>query len=139
MDVDFDPVSKYRLATWTDDPIDQAVSDVLAAFFEGFEGNPMSPAVYEPPPAPPAPSSIPVHTVAVGDDLILSVVRVDLPGMLVSYQLYAASAETWALVGVAGLFADAISEICIWQNYVRRGGTLAAWKIAHPDGVEVQS
>jgi hypothetical protein len=39
------------------------------------------------------------------------------------------------LVAVFGNYPDALSELLAWRRYLGRGGTVAAWQLAHPDGV----
>ena len=51
------------------------------------------------------------------------------------HQLYAVTDATWVLVAVFGNYPDALSELLAWRRYLGRGGTVAAWQLAHPDGV----
>jgi hypothetical protein len=78
----------------------------------------------------------PVFTTVVGADLILTVVRVDLVGRRPSFQLYSCGAGHWALTGLFGTIMDACAEVQSWRAYVARGGSLATWQAAHPDGVQ---
>jgi hypothetical protein len=56
-----------------------------------------------------------------------------------SYQLYAVEAGNWSLVGLFGLYVDALAEICAWRSYVAVGGSLRSWMAAHPDGVRADT
>jgi hypothetical protein len=80
------------------------------------------------------PSSAPVYTTKIGS-VALTVIRVDVRGRI-SHQLYAADHGTWALVGMFGLYPDALAAVQAWQRYLSTGGTLAAWQAEHPDGVQ---
>lgn len=82
---------------------------------------------------PAAASSLPVHVTELGDTMTACVIRVDGPN--VTHQLYCVDDSTWSLVGVFGLFMDALHEIRQWRRYIAAGGTLAAFTAAHPDGI----
>jgi hypothetical protein len=92
---------------------------------------PTTPAV----PAAPTTSSVPVYTSEIGA-LTFTVIGVNLGGRL-SYQVYAVEASSWQLVGLFGLFVDALAEINTWRKFIAGGGSLRAWIDAHPEGVEV--
>ena len=40
------------------------------------------------------------------------------------------------MVGSFRLYADALVCLRVWATYLDNGGSLTAWKAAHPDGVE---
>jgi hypothetical protein len=77
--------------------------------------------------------SMPLFTERVGD-VALTVIRVTHAGRT-RHQVYAVTEGTWVLVGIYGLFMDAMSEVLRWRAYLAGGGTVAAWALAHPDGV----
>jgi hypothetical protein len=43
------------------------------------------------------------------------------------HQIYAIDERVWTLVGIYGLYADAMSELLRWRRYVNEGGTVRAW------------
>jgi hypothetical protein len=77
--------------------------------------------------------SMPLFTTLVGD-VALTVIRVTIDGRY-RHQCYAIDARTWSLVGIFGLYMDALCELLAWRRYIDDGGTVAAWQLAHPDGV----
>jgi hypothetical protein len=81
-----------------------------------------------------APTSATLHTVEIGG-LLLTVIRAGWR-QRDSYQLYACESGNWALVGLFGLYTDALSEIATWRNFVAAGGSLRDWQELHPDGVQ---
>jgi len=38
-------------------------------------------------------------------------------------------------VGAFGLYVDAMSEVLRWRRYMDSGGTVAAWQLAHAEGI----
>jgi hypothetical protein len=77
--------------------------------------------------------SMPLFTTIVGD-VALTVIRVTIDGRY-RHQLYAIDEQTWSLVGIFTLYMDAMSELQRWRRYINTGGTVAAWQLAHPDGI----
>jgi hypothetical protein len=77
--------------------------------------------------------SLPLFSTIVGD-VALVVIRVTIDGRY-RHQCYAADEHTWSLVGIFGLYMDAMRELLRWRRYIDRGGTVTAWQLAHPDGV----
>ena len=77
--------------------------------------------------------SLPLFTTMVGD-VALTVIRVTIDGRY-RHQLYAITESTWSLTAIFGLYMDAMSELLRWRRYIDRGGTVAGWQLAHPDGV----
>jgi hypothetical protein len=88
-------------------------------------------------PAAPALTSAPVYTVELGP-VTATVIEVNHDGRK-TFQLYAVSDETWALVGYFGLFTDALLELRAWRRFAAEGHTLQEWLVAHPDGVRVDA
>jgi hypothetical protein len=78
-------------------------------------------------------ASMPLFTERVGD-VALTVIRVTVDGRT-RHQVYAISEGSWALVAIYGNYTDALSEVLAWRRYLGGGGTVAAWCLAHPDGV----
>jgi hypothetical protein len=77
--------------------------------------------------------SMPLFTTLVGD-VALTVIRVTVDRRY-RHQCYAITEGTWSLVAIFGLYMDAMSELLRWRRYIGQGGTVAAWQLAHPDGV----
>lgn len=97
-----------------------------------FEADPLAGLLDLDVPADVPASSLPVHTVELGS-VTVTVIRVDLGGRD-SFQVYAVSDESWALVSIWGLFVDALREIRLWRLYLADGHSLAEWVAANPDG-----
>jgi len=77
--------------------------------------------------------SLPLFTTLVGD-VALTVIRVTIDGRY-RHQCYAITENTWSLVAIYGLYMDAVSELLRWRRYIDKGGTVAEWQLAHPDGI----
>jgi hypothetical protein len=77
--------------------------------------------------------SMPLFTTMVGE-VVLTVIRVTHDGRT-RHQVYAVTEGTWALVAIFGLYMDAMGEVLRWRRYLDGGGTVAAWVLAHLDGV----
>jgi hypothetical protein len=85
---------------------------------------------------PPGMTSIPVWTVEVCG-VYFTIILVNVPGTRQQHQIYAVDqGRDWVMVGLVGLYVDALAEIQSWRAYLSGGGTLASWKRAHPDGIE---
>ena len=78
-------------------------------------------------------ASMPLHTERVGE-VVVTVIRVTADGRT-RHQLYVVTESTWALVGAFGLYVDAMSEVLRWRRYMDSGGTVAAWQLAHAEGI----
>jgi hypothetical protein len=76
---------------------------------------------------------MPLHTERVGE-VVVTVIRVTADGRT-RHQLYAVTESAWALVGAFGLYVDAMSEVLRWRRYMDSGGTVAAWQLAHAEGI----
>ena len=78
--------------------------------------------------------SLPLFTTLASNEVALTVVRVTVDGRY-RHQLYAITEGTWSLVGIYGLYTDAMSELLAWRRYLAQGGTVAAWQLTHQDGI----
>ena len=78
--------------------------------------------------------SLPLFTTLASNEVALTVVRVTVDGRY-RHQLYAITEGTWSLVGIYGLYTDAMSELLVWRRYLAQGGTVAAWQLTHQDGI----
>ena len=78
--------------------------------------------------------SLPLVTTLASNEVALTVVRVTVDGRY-RHQLYAITEGTWSLVGIYGLYTDAMSELLAWRRYLAQGGTVAAWQLTHQDGI----
>lgn len=94
-----------------------------------------APAPLAAPVMPPAVvfSSIPVWTDWVGGTLFTIIL---VNGKRQTFQLYAVDLDTWVMVGLFGLFVDALFDVQQWRIFFAEGKTLADWRKANPDGVE---
>jgi proteasome lid subunit RPN8/RPN11 len=77
--------------------------------------------------------SMPLYTETVGE-VALTVIRITADGRT-RHQVYAITQVVWTLVAIYGLYMDAMSEVLAWRRYLDGGGIVAAWYLAHPDGV----
>jgi hypothetical protein len=85
---------------------------------------------------PPGMTSIPVWTVEVCG-VYFTIILVNVPGTRQQHQIYAVDQDRdWVMVGLVGLYVDALAEIQSWRKYLSGGGTLTSWKKAHPQGIE---
>jgi hypothetical protein len=81
-------------------------------------------------------TSIPVWTTQICG-VYFTVILVQVPGCRKQYQIYAIDQDRyWTMVGLVGLYADALAELQSWSQWLGQGGTLAQWQKAHPDGIE---
>lgn len=77
--------------------------------------------------------SMPLFTERIGC-AVITVIRVTHNGRT-RHQVYAVTEDTWALVGIFGIYTDAMRDVLRWRRYLNYGGTLADWLLKHQDGV----